>query len=218
MTFTHGEVIAYYQTRVPSVNITNQREWRGKCPVHSGNDPNFAVNSESGLAQCHSQCGKGWDMISLEQALTGVDFPRAKEAVYQIVGRPNVPWEERNLEAAYDYTDPNGKLLYQVVRNYGKEFKQRRPDGSGGWNWGLGNVTRVPFRLEKVRHADFAAIVEGEKDVLTLERLGMIATCNSGGAGNFRDDLAQYFTGKHIAIFPDNDAPGRELRRLRLQP
>jgi putative DNA primase/helicase len=40
--------------------------------------------------------------------------------------------------------------------------------------------------------------------------IGLPATCNSGGAGNFKPDLAPYFTGKDIVIFPDNDEPGRK--------
>lgn len=211
MTFTPSEVRKYYEARVPSLTITNQREWRGPCPVHSGKDPNFAVNAETGLAQCHSQCGRGWDMLSLEQELSGLDFPRAKDRVYEIVGRPKVAWEERNVEAIYDYTDETGNLLYQVLRYHGKEFKQRRPSGEpGGWIWGLGNVRRVPFRLEKVCHTDFVAICEGEKDVLSMERIGMVATCNNGGAGNFRSELAQYLVGKHLVVLPDNDQSGRE--------
>lgn len=209
MTFTRSEVVTYYQSRIPALSINGQKEARCACPIHSGKDPNFAVNTESGLAQCHSQCGRGWDMISLEQELSGLDFPKAKERVYEIVGRPNVPWEERNFEALYDYTDASGKVLYQVVRSVGKKFSQRRPDGNGGWLWGLGNVNAVPFRLEKVIHSNFVAIVEGEKDVLTLERIGMIASCNNGGAEHFKAELTQYFAEKHIAIFPDNDDKGR---------
>src|SRR5437016_14084280 len=113
MTFTPAEVRTYYIARVPSLKITDQREWRGPCPVHCGTDPNFAVNAETGLARCHSQCGRGWDILSLEQELSGLDFARAKDRVYEIVGRPRVPWEERNVQAIYDYTDETGKLLYQ---------------------------------------------------------------------------------------------------------
>jgi len=210
MIFTAGEVRSYYISRIPHLKLTNQKEWRCPCPVHQGKDLNFAINSETGLAQCHSQCGKGWDIISLEQELGGLDFPRAKEKVFELVGRPKVPWEERNIEAIYDYTDESGKLLYQVLRYFGKDFKQRRPDGNGGWNWGLGDTKRVPFHLPRVKAAEFVAICEGEKDVLTLERLEMAATCNNGGAGNFKPELAEHFTGKAVAIFPDNDDPGRE--------
>lgn len=40
-----------------SLKITSQREWRGPFPVHSGKDPNFAVNAETGLAQFHARAG-----------------------------------------------------------------------------------------------------------------------------------------------------------------
>lgn len=210
MTFTQSEVRTFYAARVPGLKLTNQREWRGPCPIHSGKDPNFGVNSETGLATCHSQCGRGWDLISLEQELFGLEFPKAKERVYELIGRPNVPWEERNVEAVYDYTDASGNLLYQVLRYFGKEFKQRRPSTDGGWIWGLGSAERVPFRLAKVKHAEAVVVVEGEKDVLTLERVGLVGTCNNGGAGNFKPEVAGYFAGKHVAILPDNDEPGRE--------
>ena len=210
MNFTPPEVQAYYAARVPSLRINRQREWRGPCPVHNGKDPNFSVNAETGLADCHSQCGRGWDIISLEQELFNLDFARAKERVCELVGRPQVPWEERDLEATYDYTNENGKVLYQVLRYHGKNFRQRRPDGNGGWVWGLGDVKRVPFRLAKIQHSEFVAVAEGEKDVLSLEQLGLIGTCNSGGAGNFKAELAVYLTGKHVAVFPDNDEPGRD--------
>jgi replicative DNA helicase len=208
-TFTISEVHTYYSNRVPGLKQSG-KELRGPCPVHRGKDANFSVNMETGLAQCHSQCGRGFDIISLEMELAGVAFPQAKERVYDLVGRPRVPWEDRNIEATYDYTDEAGKLLYQVVRLHGKQFRQRRPDGQGGWSWGLGDAPRVPFQLPKLKGADFAAVCEGEKDCRTLERLGIVATCNNGGAGNFKAELVPYFTDKRIAIFPDNDEPGRD--------
>jgi hypothetical protein len=68
-----------------------------------------------------------------------------------------------------------------------KEFRQRRPDGRGSWVWRLGDIRRVPFRLPQVVEAvaggRWVVVVEGEKDVLTLERYGIVAICNAGGAG-----------------------------------
>ena len=210
MTFTTSEVRTYFSARLPRLRQTNQRSWRCPCPVHNGTRDSFAVDSETGLCQCFSSCGKGWDMISLEQEFSGLDFGRAKDRVFEIVGRPKVLWEERDIEAVYDYTDADGKLLYQVIRRQGKKFSQRRPDGSGGWVWKLGESQIVPFHLPKLKASKFCAIVEGEKDVLTLESIGMSATCNNGGAGNFKPGLAPHFTGKDVAIFPDNDDPGRD--------
>jgi KaiC/GvpD/RAD55 family RecA-like ATPase len=210
MEFTRDEIRTYYATRVPKLRQADAREWRGPCPVHEGERPNFAVNAETGFAHCHSQCGRGWDMIGVEMALHGRPFPEAKAAVFRIVGRPDVPWNERDIEATYDYVDEHGTLRYQVVRRTGKRFSQRRPEGRGGWLWGLGGVQPVPFRLPRVIAADIVFVSEGEKDVLTLERLGLVATCNSGGAGNFKPEIARWFDGKRVGILPDNDAPGRK--------
>jgi hypothetical protein len=131
MNSTPSEVRAYYGARVHSLKITSQREWRGSCPVHQGKDPNFSVNAETGLAQCHSQCGRGWDLISLEMELSGLDFPKAKERGFDLIGRPRVSWEERNPEAAYNYTDENGKLLEDppLVRRVPK-LPQRTEDNA----------------------------------------------------------------------------------------
>jgi replicative DNA helicase len=87
---------------------------------------------------------------------------------------------------------------------------QRRPNLNGGWSWGLGGAEPVPFRLPQLVDANFVAIVEGEKDAVNVDRLGIVATCNNGGAGNFKPELAQWFASKTVVIFPDNDAAGRK--------
>jgi DNA primase len=67
--FTSSEVSAYYAARVPKLKRIG-RKYRAPCPVHQGKAPNFSVNAETGFAQCHSQCGRGWGIIGLEMALT----------------------------------------------------------------------------------------------------------------------------------------------------
>jgi KaiC/GvpD/RAD55 family RecA-like ATPase len=74
----------------------------------------------------------------------------------------------------------------------------------------LGEATPLPYNLPKILKAQLVAVAEGEKDAGNLTRLGMPATCNSGGAEKFRPELARWFTGKDVAIFPDNDEPGRK--------
>ncbi len=207
--FTASEISVYYSARVPGLKKIGS-ELRAPCPVHKGKDNNFSVNTENGFSRCFSQCGRGWDILSLEQALTSCDFPTAKERVFHIVGRPIPTWEDRDIEATYDYCDQAGNLAYQVVRRHGKKFAQRRPDGRGGWLWGLGGAIPLPFQLPKVIAADFVAVCEGERDCLTLTREGVTATCNNGGAGNFKAELATWFQGKRVAIFYDNDDPGRQ--------
>jgi hypothetical protein len=51
--------------------------------------------------------------------------------------------------------------------------------------------------------------VEGEKDVDRLARLNVPATCNSEGAGKWRDELTRHFEGARVVILRDNDEAGR---------
>lgn len=207
--FTLSEVSQYYLHRVPRMPQRG-RDWRSGCPVHNGKDPNFSVDPDTGMAFCHSQCGRGWDIIELERDITGADFPAAKREVYRIIGRPEPSEQDLQIEATFDYTDHHGILRYQVVRKIGKKFSQRRPKQGGGWIWGLGNQERVPYRLLKLVPAAECLIVEGEKDVHTAERLGYVGTCNNGGAGNFAPELAQWFKDKTCILVADNDEAGRD--------
>jgi 5S rRNA maturation endonuclease (ribonuclease M5) len=123
------------------------------------------------------------------------------------------------IEATYDYRDRDGALLFQVVRYVGKDFRQRRPDGVGGWVYKLEGVRRVPYRFPELLAADpveTVYIVEGEKDVESLVRLGRVGTCNPGGAGKWRsvaDDARGALADRHVVIIADADDAGRKHAR-----
>ena len=94
------------------------------------------------------------------------------------------------------------------------------PDQGGDWVWNLGGdadrcscpkISRTLYRLPEVLAADPSAtvyIVEGEKDVDRLWDLGLVATCNSGGAGQWESRYAEWLTGLTVVILPDNDDLG----------
>jgi hypothetical protein len=116
----------------------------------------------------------------------------------------------QKIEATYDYVDADGQLVYQVVRYEPKTFKQRRPDGKGGWIWSLNGVQRTLYNAAEVAKAEAVLVVEGEKDVESARKKGIVATCNPGGAGKWRDEYSEILRGKHVTIIPDNDEPGRK--------
>lgn len=97
-----------------------------------------------------------------------------------------------------------------MVRYEPKDFKQRRPNGNGGWFWKLGDVRRVLFRLPEVIAANDVLICEGEKDCETARTLGLVATCNPGGAGKWKDQYSQPLSGKRVLLIQDADQPGRK--------
>jgi putative DNA primase/helicase len=112
--------------------------------------------------------------------------------------------------AEYAYTDENGKLLYVVERRDPKDFRQRRPNGSGNWIWNLNGVRRVLYRLPSVQAAEEVLIPEGEKDCETAARMGLVATCNSGGAGKWDEGFGEFLRGRRVIVIADADEPGRK--------
>jgi putative DNA primase/helicase len=207
---THVEISTYYRVRVPGL-VQRNTEWRGPCPIHSGRRESFAVNPNTGAWFCHSDCNEGGSIFSLEEKLTGHADKDAARAVYETVGRTDKR-AERRIVASYQYTDESGNLLFECVRYDPKDFKQRRPDGKGNWVWDLKGVRLVPYRLPEIVAADTVYVCEGEKDVATLEGLGLTATCNpmgaSKGKSKWRFEYNQYFQGKHVIVIPDQDEVG----------
>lgn len=117
------------------------------------------------------------------------------------------------IDTTYAYKDEKGRLLFEVVRFEPKDFRQRKPDGKGGWIWSVKGVRQVPYHLPQLIEANPSQpvfIVEGEKDVLRLESLGLVAACNAGGAGKWPDELSKHFADRRVVILPDNDEPGHK--------
>jgi len=117
------------------------------------------------------------------------------------------------IVATYDYADESGAPLFQVVRLAPKTFRQRRPNGKGGWTWSLGKTRRVLYRLPEVRDAvaneRLVIVVEGERDADNLLKLGFTATCNAGGANKWRAEYNESLRDADVVIIGDNDDPGR---------
>src|SRR5512132_3034346 len=158
----------------------------------------------------------GGGAIDLVRRHTGLSNGEAAEWLVSELGIAievtRQPQQRRRIVATYDYRDEAGNLLFQVVRYEPKDFRQRRPDGQGGWTWRIKGVRQVPYRLFELRAsapADPTLVVEGEKDVDRLASLGFVATCNAGGANKWPEELNRHFQGLTVCILPDNDEAGR---------
>ena len=119
------------------------------------------------------------------------------------------------ITAVYDYTDEQGELLFQALRfeplHGPKQFRQRKdPDQKP---WSVKGVRIVPFRLPdllaEIANENVIFVVEGEKDVLTLRKHGIPATCNPMGAGKWWPEFNTILANCDVVIIGDNDEPGR---------
>jgi len=112
----------------------------------------------------------------------------------------------------YEYQDASGAVSYIVERiesDGKKTFRQKRVV-NGREVYGLGGLDPLPYRLPDLiaRASETVHIVEGEKDADRLHAAGLLATTNSGGAGNWNAKLNHWFKDRDIVVLPDNDTAG----------
>lgn len=176
------------------------RGYVARCPAHEDNAPSLNIDEADGkvLVKCQAGCDTRDVIAAMSLQMTDLFEPDASALAEPVV------------ETRYDYTDENGTLLFQVERMRPKGFRQRRPQPDGRWAYNLDGVDRVPYRLPDLLAANEVIVVEGEKDADRLASLGFAATCNMGGAGNWRHEWGPRFAGKRVVIVPDNDDAGRK--------
>lgn len=189
-----------------------------RCPSPGHEDHNASASLYQAAdaderVHCHG-CGFDEDVLGLALVLgeVGDDELRAPS--------PRVEWTPRgDAVAIYDYVDEEGRLLYQVCRTADKQFPQRRPDPTkaSGHAWNLNGTRRVLYRLPKVLAAVEAGetvhVAEGERDVHSLEQLGLVATCNPGGAGKWRPEYGEFLRNANVVVVADRDERGRAHAR-----
>ena len=79
------------------------RTYRGPCPLHGGEGPNFSVDPERGIYKCFV-CGEGGDVFSFPMKLLGLDFIEAVKFVAERVGIA-VPDVDKSREEDDPYRD-----------------------------------------------------------------------------------------------------------------
>jgi hypothetical protein len=195
----------------------------GPCPKCGGTD-RFSINNAKGVFNCRG-CQHGGDVIALVEFLDDVDFPKAIETLTGNGlngGRPQPkpqpqPGPGGRIVATYDYENEAGTMTFQVVKYEPKDFRQRRPKVGGGWIPNLHGVRLVPYRLpeliEAIGFERTIFIVEGEKDVDNVIKLGAPATCNPRGAGKWGNcNIDDYFRGANVVIIADHDPQTRNKK------
>jgi putative DNA primase/helicase len=198
-------------SRLKGVRSASDGKAEARCPVHKDEHASLSIAQGSdgrALLWCHAGC----DTVSVaaELGLTMRDLMPEGSA-------PPRKAKLGSIVATYDYCDEVGELLFQVCRYEPKNFRQRHRTKLGekadreGWCWSTKGLPRVPYHLPQLRPAitrgETIWVVEGEKDVEALELLGLVATCNAGGAGKWREEDTAFLAGASlVVIVADRDS------------
>lgn len=190
----------------------NGEWWHFNNPWRPGSDSGaFSVSPKGYKDHVSGESGSALDLIA--NARYGGDIWQAQEWLgeYLKLTPKQTAKQKRKFVCAYDYVDAAGTLVHQTVRWQPKEFTQRRPDPEkpGEWIWNLKDIEPVLYRLPALISAQAVCIVGGEKDADSLVSIGLSATTNPMGEGNWRDSYNAFFAGKHVVIIPDRDEVGR---------
>ena len=177
------------------------------CPVHKDRTPSLSISDgDEGrlLWHCHAGCSPEAVYEALVRVGALKPYKGNGEYSGDIAFPPDYPNPRQHI-----YRDKDANPVFVVNRqprpDGGKTFKQQ---GINQHN--MDGVVRVPYNLNHWHTYDTIIIVEGEQSVDALNRAGIPATCNPGGAGNWQEELNQWFQGKQVIIIPDNDEPGHK--------
>lgn len=195
--------------------------WRG------GKNPNVALEKDkwydhvegvggSILDLCAMAKFGGIDQMSIRQAqeVLGDWLGLTPRAFGKPLERQSGRYEELIAEGyreiiRYDYNDPSGKLIHQVVRlehpdpNKKKQFLQRCPE-----HWGVKGMDLVLYNMSGFVNSNWVVIIEGEKDAETLKAMSVPATTVCGGTKKWHKRYCEHFKNKQVVIIPDNDKVG----------
>ena len=182
--------------------------FQAKCPCRNDDDnPSFSVSEGEGgkvVVYCHA------GRCDTKQACDAMGLKMSD--LY-----PQKQQKKLDLVAKYRYLDESGTLLFEKLRYVDpttgkKEFRQRKPDGNGGWEYKLGDTPRVLYNLPQVLKAKSDGtpiwVVEGEKDADTLIKMGVCATTMPNGAGTWLPIHTEALAGAVVEIVADNDDAG----------
>lgn len=205
---TIDEIITHFQHVKPTSS-----GYKALCPVHGDHDPSLCIgigHTGNVVMDCKSHHCKVTDIVAAvglkmsDLFTTPASFDRWK--------RTQPP--ETKPPIIYQYLDYDGTLLYEVLRLFPKDFRQRIPDGKtpNGRKWGLHGQPRVLYHLPELKTAIDTALTvvlcEGEKDTdNVIDHLKLTST--TGGGTTWTDLFTQQIAGAHVVMLPDNDEPGR---------
>ncbi len=198
------------------------------CPWHDDQNPSASVLEAANghwRIWCHV-CDKGGDVFDLREKLTGqsvadqfrslssksVDIikpTKNKSAVFQSLEQLKSCLY--NVVATYSYNNQDTNncdmVVFRLIKDDKKTFRQAH-QSADGWHMKAPDKPWPIYNRSRLLGATSVVIVEGEKDVQTLHKFGIVATTSPGGASSANHADWSMLAGKTVTLWPDNDEAG----------
>lgn len=206
------------------------------CPCHGDKKASLSITydeaSKKTLIYCHAGCDTksildsiGLSFCDLGSNSTSNSQNSNIENIYPYVDENGILLFEKIRFKNKDFRQRryiDGHTIWGLsagvyTETYPGSNNYSPKDRPGANNITLQEQPKVLYNLPKliysVNEGYPVYIVEGERDVGTMTKLGLTATTAPNGAGNgnkkWLDSYSKYFKGASVIIMPDNDEPGK---------
>ncbi len=216
------------------------RSIQGCCPAHNDREASLTVSlsdDDKILLYCHAGCDYRDIVSALGLQISDMIERKDPECLEKIVwfyamkakwtdgsGQDHTGYGEGvKVTAVYPYV-VNGKYLYSKIRLEGGAIQGKLiryytidPAKDKAEACKQEDLDHVLYKIDEFRRdrskAKYVYIVEGEKDVETLKKIGQgFGVCTtSGGASSWKKEFAPEFKGLNVVIIRDNDKAGLNM-------
>lgn len=182
------------------ISSNRANSFMAQCPHHEDGEASLSVTDKGDrvLLHCHAGCGSDEIMVDLGMALADLfDGEPTKDRAVPI--------------RSYLYETPDGRPWFWKDRYYPKTFICRAIGTEPGDRRGIGGRLPVLYRAPALRVAMDQGttiwFVDGEKDVETAERNGLVATTTPHGSGSrWLPEYSSFLSrAKEVVIVVDQD-------------
>lgn len=196
------------------------KQYTARCPAHDDHNASLSIGQgDDGKILLHCHAGCDVENILAALGLKKSDLFNKPDAVQDFapVARSGTI-QAATEEDTYIYRDGNNIPVLRKVRvrrpDGGKSFYWQYLDG-GQWKKGRNGQAAPLYRQSDLTGAHAVYLVEGEKDVKTLEKNGLRAVSPPDGAkSKWREEYTAELAGHNVVILQDNDDPGKAFAQM----
>jgi hypothetical protein len=237
----HRRDRAMLEHALRAAGVENFKGKTCRCPWHDDKTPSAGIFEKDGIwkFRCHA-CDDTLDVFDVLARNAGKqpeDIIREFRAKANGNGNGNghngknghakklydtpAEWASqfRILEDLYEYRNPTTNRIDLLVARFVphggvKRFIQGHVESDGKIADGKGDLEKFPlYNRTRLLTCDEPILVEGEKKVKALHKLGIVATSGPGGAKNIPNvDFTPLNGKKRVIIWRDNDASGETMQ------